>query len=255
MESEEARRWNAYLQSWCQQIYFQQAVQRAVREAVSTEFFWRDFFETDYVKREMNKIPSMVDRQVSTSVQNELVRTINPAVSNRCKELVTSMLPMEILKQLPVIIAQNGQFQDMFRAHTNQLEDKLTERGHKVLNELVNGPNYHILTEKHLNAIADRGDQAIQAIRTRSDKTFGTADQNHKQQMAQFDREWKNNMEKIQNDVSIKLQSITTLEARVNSLERDNNDLKSSNTWLKVGLVGLTAGVGYLTYLVNTIKK
>lgn len=230
-----------YLQWWVSQNQFQEAV----RVAVNNELFWKNMFEGNQFRQELNKIPSTVQN----AIQNEMPR-LRSDVERIATDKVKNNIPMEIIKQLPTIIAQNSEFVQLFAKHRHQLESALNAEVTKIIGAIVNDPKYHEVNQIYFDGFKQLGDKALDSHAKR-----------HEQQMGRIASEWATQQVTIHTRVEAEVNSITqlktehnTLTARICTLENENRDLNSTNNWMKIGLGASIIGLGWVAYTVSKIR-
>ena len=231
-----------YIRWWVGQVQFRDAV----RAAVNDELFWRNLFEGDRFRKEMDKIPT----KVHTAIQSEMP-SLRSNVESLATNTVRNTISTEILKQLPTIIGQNHQFVELFQKHRDELNSMLHSEVTKIVDSIVSDPNYHTVNERYFEQFRQKGDQQLAS----QERRFGEF-------ASRVNQEWSTQRQQITYQVNAELGSITslgtrcsTLENRVTMLESEKNELKNTNTWMKVGLATSFGCIAYLGYNLHKVSR
>ncbi len=213
----------------------------SVRAAVNDEMFWRDLIQRC---------------NVSSLVKDELARQLPPLVKSESQTIVTNLaeskfnnfisinlpghIANELNRQVPVYLNNNGQMQQILNTHSHYLNHQLEALATETLSNLVNEPQYQIVTAAHLNSMQEKCDKKIAEIQNTHDAKLKENDRAMTLQM----KTMKNDYDRDLGSLKEKLDSVNKLTDKVVILERENHSMK----WLIggislffLGIIGLGA--------------
>jgi hypothetical protein len=153
------------LTNFCQEATFK----RYVRDAINTEFFWRDIlqnlqFKNDIDNRVDSKMSDIKDkiRLSTTNLVNEKLELYTKSqLPNNILYELNRQLPDQLSKQLPAYLDTNHKMQTILNTHIDNLTTELYNSAKETLDKLTNEEQYHSITTSHLNSMAVRYNESV----------------------------------------------------------------------------------------------
>jgi hypothetical protein len=130
---------------FCRREWFRGYVRDIVREGMRDELLLNKLFEDSHVSRKLEiEIPRRAENYLSKHVPD--------------------MVSTQLYRHVPNFLSQNAQMRDILQAHSESLEVKLKAECEKILEEIVNDPEYHKVNECYFRAFESKSDQAIREM-------------------------------------------------------------------------------------------
>ena len=235
------------LTNFCQEEKFKQYV----REAISTEFFWRDFIKNAQVE---NTIEKKMENKMSNIKDKMIILVSDKLESYRKSDLpslvayeINTQLPDQLTKHLPVYLDNNERMKSIMNTQTNNLCTVLYDSAKTTLDRLTNEAQYHSITTSHLNNMAAMHNISVSNQLAQNENAFNTQFQNHS---SKIENELKNMTTKTDKTLE-KFESVNAKSDRTNDkilkLERELESFKNwsmiKDSFIGVGIVALSAFV------------
>jgi hypothetical protein len=202
-----------------------------VRQAVSDEFFWRDCFAklnlSDTIETKLsNKLPAQVRDEINKILPN--------LIETKFLQYVNNQLPAQVLKeinnQMPTYLNNNYQMQVILANHIATLQTTLDTDVRAILHRIVGGPEYHDITQAHLNTMHMMGQDKL------NDITNNISEQT-RQHISNADRQ----INDIKSTIKTDLVQLSNSLGKVDALTQKINNVETSV--FKWGVGGVVTGV------------
>jgi len=191
---------------FCRRSTFKQYV----REAINDELFWKQIFN---------------DMRINNQVDTALSDKVPERVRNYLTDYLPAKVTQEIMHQLPNVVSNNYQMQQLFQTHKEQLKSALDSAASTILAKIVDEDQYHEVNRAYFVAFNNRADKTIDLYKERAQRAIT-------EMQTKCDRDLK--------DLHTQLVRFQTLQNRVDSLRAEVTGLSYGLYFL--GVVVLTSG-------------
>ncbi len=224
---------NGQIVAYCQTNDFTTAVRRAVND----EMFWRDLLQK---------------YNVTSTVQNELTRYLPSAVQLEANKIVGSMvqsqldnytkiqIPSHVAKclaeQITGFLNHHTQMNEILEKHSKDLNGKLSVSAKKTLDEVTNEPQYHKVTESHLDNMTKRFEAKMKELDSQSSS-----------QLSQQQSTFNSALATMKKQVTDEVQALKDANTKLGEQERKINDLRGELMMFKwaFGAMAVVTMVGF----------
>lgn len=218
---------------------------RYVRDAINDEMFWRNILQT-------YSISSMVQTELTNSVpirvQNEANKIINKMVDERLDNYTKFQIPSHVSKalseQIAVFLNNNAHMNQILETHSASQNMQLYSSAMETLHKVVNEPQYHMVTNAH-----------IDAMKTKYDESLLTINKNAEQQVLSNESKFNLQIESFKHQVNSETALLTETRVKLSQAETRIAELSNDIGIIKVILgafVGFCAvGFGAMGYVMK----
>lgn len=126
---------------------------RYVRAAVQDELFWDQLLNDHRVAR---RATEEANRETKTYLSQHL----------------NSLVHQQVVKELPNVVNDSHQTQQMLNKHQVQLNHSLQQESRAILNRIVNEDQYHEVNRHYFEAFNRRADQCLTNVNQRCEQTL-----------------------------------------------------------------------------------
>lgn len=214
---------NIILTNFCQEATFK----RYVRDAINTEFFWRDIFQNqnyrNVVDRRVDDKMSNIKEQIKNSTTNLVMEKLESYTKSQLPKNILyeldKQLPDQIQKQLPAYLDRNPKMQEILQAHINQLNTVLYNSAKQTLDQLTNEEQYHSITISHMNSMATRYNEEMSKQRDTNNTKFND-------QLASHDKKIEDMIILIKGQATKSLEDFQSFNTKASGFETELKQLK-----------------------------
>lgn len=229
-----------------------------VREAINSEFFWRDILHTyqldSHIESKVkNTVPDLVKNQTS-NLKNTIKESVDKFVTEKLEAYTKSQLPgnlaIELNNQIPLYLNNNHHMRQILDSHIQQLTFTLYSSAKETLDKLTNEEKYQSITTSHINNMTIRNSIALDAQLQQNSIKFAD-------QVSSYDDQINSTISTIIRRAEQSMyrfdefnSTVTTLKNRIDTLEHkiiEINHASTINNWV-YGLFG-TGLAGFCLYV------
>lgn len=218
---------NGELVAFCKTSDFK----RYVKDAINDEMFWRNILQTYSVT---SMVQSELNNKIPTQVQNEAAKIVSSMVQDKLNNYTQFQIPAQVAKalseQINNFLNNNAQMNQILTTHSESLNLQLYNNAMKTLHEIVNEPQYHLVTNEH-----------IKAIKTRYDDSLRMIDADAQRRIAQNEATFKSQMDNFRQQVDRETKSLTETRIKLGQAENRISDLDNKLSSFKT-LFGVVCG-------------
>lgn len=241
---------NDELSSFCEREKFKNYVKAVINDDYYKEVLLRSNI-ISLVEKELDiKIP-----KIKTKINKLVPNLVELKLNTFSQQQLPNLVLKEVCNQIPNFLNNNNQMQQILTHHSNNLNNMLQESATQTLNKVVNEEQYHNITSLHMNSMQQKCDNKLYEIDINLNNKIGELYSLSKEQLTNNDNMFKNQLEKIKNEVSIELKELhdglnklDKLNKKIIKIEQHNSSMRwlmGSVTVLFTGLMGV--GIYYLT--------
>jgi len=242
---------NGELVAFCQTSDFK----NYVRDAVNNEMFWRTLLDTWRID---SKIKDEVNNQLSNTnkvrdiAKSEALTVSDKLVKDQLNNYTLIQIPSHVSKalseQVTGFLNNNSQMNQILAQHSQNQNQLLYNSATETLNRVANEPQYHVVTNAHIEAMTNRFNENLQVIDKKAHAELLNRENTFNNQLKEFNQ-------KVNNELQIVIETKTrmnNIDIQVMDLNNKINKLEQANSTLQWGnglfMVVITC-IGLSTYL------
>ena len=210
---------NDHLYTFCETDKFKKYVRQAVNDQLFFSTFINQLNMNQLIKEELTRqIPGLI----KTEAQLASKSVTDKRLDNFIEKQLGSYIANELNKQIPGYLNNNSQMQQILSLHSSNLNQQLLVSATNTLNQLVNEPQYQMVTVSHLNAMQQKCDHQRSEFQMQQDQQLN-------KQKAVFNsqlNEMKNDYQRQMDQLKTNLAKLDNLEIKINQLDTHNSHLQ-----------------------------
>lgn len=196
-----------------ERLILQTSVKDYVRHIVNSEMFWQDLFRNV-------QITNLISQELNNNVPRYVADHVPRQVKNYLDIQLESLVLKGVLHQLPSVVANNYQMQQILRDHATQMKTYLQSVAREEVDKIVNEDKYHIINARYFAALDARG----------------------RERLNKFEGDGNDLMRKLQNKYDSDFKQLQSELSHLSELKREIENLNNQIWWLKVAIGVLTIG-------------
>ena len=204
---------------------------RYVRDAINDEIFWRNILKTYSVS---SMVQSELNNKIPTQVQNEANKIVSSMVQDKLNNYTQFQIPAQVAKalseQINNFLNNNAQMNQILATHSETLNLQLYNNAMKTLHEIVNEPQYHLVTNEHIKAIKSKYEDSLRIM-----------DADARRQITQNEASFRSQLEGFRHQVDSETKSLTETRVKLGQAENRIVDLDNKLSSFKT-LFGVVCG-------------
>ncbi len=238
---------NGELVAFCQTSDFK----NYVRNAVNNEMFWRTLLDTwridSKIKDEVNN-QLLNTNKVRDIAKSEAQKVTDKLVKDQLTNYTLIQIPSHVSKalseQISGFLNNNSQMNQILTQHSQNQNQLLYNSATETLNKVVNEPQYHIVTNSHIDAMNQRFNESLQCIDKKASCELLKHENTFINRLKEFNQKVSNEIQTLvetKNLVSNMDKQLIDLNLKINKLEQANNTLQliTCITCISVVITGL----------------
>jgi len=149
----------------CNQPYFQ----HTVKSIVHTDQFMNHLLTQMAMSQ---KITNQVNSELKTKIPYEVKQVVKPMVKAKTNDFIINTLPPLVTSQIQSQLNNHVHMNDLFKKHSDNLEQKLEAKSRDIFTKVVNEPQFNILSNTHFAEMDRKNESKMTQIHTSLNKLF-----------------------------------------------------------------------------------
>lgn len=190
-----------------------------------------------------NNIKSSIKRDLEDKLKRVVIKYVDGKITN-FTDSISEKVYLEIGREVPKFLDQNGKMQDILKEHKAKVVDVLEKVVRENLNRICNEDQYHEITNSYTNAIINKGDNAVREIYSRANEQQWDQQNRFNEAISSM----QNQVDGTTTRLKSELEQLEVIKRRVANLENSNSFLNKTVFFLSIAF-GSVVGLATLRYL------